>query len=159
MKKSSFWVLVVVTVLFLSSTIFANSQITFDDLDKMSNSQKLQYLIDEGLVLSDFYRNHLDYTEDLISRLIGYIEKGTIQQNRIPYNYDKLVDLTQQLLNILKQVRFGEERFAKSSYRLRDSTPLGNWRDSYRDYNCYAYSLNRRQWLLVGDYSNYERCL
>ena len=72
------------------------------------------------------------------------------------YNYTPLKKLHEELVTVYSRKLGSVTEKQLASYTLVNSTPYGSWSNSFYNYNCYAYVLNKTTWSLPGDFSGQE---
>jgi len=144
------------------TTLVANADepqlLTKENVLSMNKSELLSTLEDKGLVLPEDYATHIDMAENFVYKYTPMIMEGKIDTSINLFSYDQSNEMLSNLGTILYDSGLATSKpfYAKSSYTLQDSTPIGLWNNSYLNYNCYAYSLKRTSGLqpgsLSGDY-------
>lgn len=126
--------------------------LTEEDLLVMSKSELLETLQAEGLILPEDYATHVDMAENFVYKYTPMIIEGTINANENPFNYNHSNEMLHNLGSVLNELDFAANYtlFAQEEYTLQDNTPIGSWNDSYDNYNCYAYALERTSGLQPG---------
>ena len=130
---------------------YANdSKITKGTILSLEKGELLEFLQKEGLVLPRYYENHKDVAENFVTDFIPLILSGRVDTSVRAFNLQDSNEMLKNLETILvKQGLLNRTRiktFAVNNYKLKDSTPIGSWSDSYSHYNCYAYSIGRTKW-------------
>lgn len=159
--KKNFVMMLIISLVFIlfASPLKAMDELIIDKLESLNRNERMEYLIKEGLELPQAYKGRIEYTNELIERLLQDIKNGYINSEVERFNDRSLNELCDQLLSIVDNDSTEKNQLMKGDdllrdYGLRDSRTIGSWRDSYLRYNCYAYALNMRDRIGIGDYSN-----
>jgi len=76
---------------------------------------------------------------DSVKHIIEFFYYNGIT-NAVPFNYTGLVELSDRIALIIKESNLA---YLTAAYSLVNSTRIGSWQNSYNNYNCYAYSINK----------------
>lgn len=115
-----------------------STSLSIYELDSKSGGECIQILEQYGLDLPEVYQNNTELAENSIKTIITDLNNGNLQNNAIPYNYTELADLAEQVMAIAET-----HDAVYASYTLKNSTVIGSWSDSYLNYNCYGYALDK----------------
>lgn len=108
-------------------------------LSDMGSDELAQFLRAQGIEVPDCYLNY-------ITRMIPYFESDPSYP--IGVSNPVLYVLAAQVRDTVssyygREVTEDPTLRAITGYTLQDSAALGEWRDAYHYYNCYAYAVNR----------------
>ncbi len=122
----------------------------------LEKSALLDVLQEKGLILPEDYENHREMAEKFVSKYTPLILEGQIDPQLERFNYSQSNQMMKSLGDTIESMGFEIESSPESAaaYKLKDSTALGTWNDSYRNYNCYAYSIGQTSGLQPGEKSN-----
>lgn len=111
-------------------------------LSELSADECIIFVKEHGIQIPD------DYDESFWG---GFIQKTISQVEENPstvfsYNYIKTYEFANAIKDAVNDY-YGETATVYSErateYLLQDSTVYGSWKDSYANYNCYAYAINK----------------
>lgn len=148
--------LLVFLLLIGTSTTIAYAEetqlLTRDEILAMNKSELLSTLKDNGLLLPEDYATHSDLAETFVFKYTPLIIEGTVDPTAQMFNYDQSNELLHNLGTVLTDLGLSTNsmRSIRSTYTLKNNTAIGSWSDSYRYYNCYAYSLGKTSGLQPG---------
>ena len=127
---------------------YANEKnsLTKDNISTLNELELLDELFDNGLHLPEDYSSHREMAAQFVYKYTPLIIQGKIEALALPFNYDQSNELLLGLEGILREKGLCNESVAsvQATYTLQDSTMIGSWDASYVKYNCYAYSLGKR---------------
>ena len=146
-KSISFTLFLILSFTLFGDSYNVNAKASSQTLpvSTMSEEECLSFIKEKGINIPK------DYQDDgeLIKKLI--IDAQTLPEGCYPYNNTELVKLAKDIRRVVNQT----EGVRASSYQLQDSTVWGSWSDSYLDYNCYGFAINRTSdFVNPGYYSN-----
>ena len=147
-KILSLFMIGLLLVMCMPQKSYANvSKLTKETILSLEKDKLLDCLRDEGLVLPQYYENHKEVAEKFVSYFTPLILNGKIDTSVRVFNLQDSNEMLKNLEAILiKKGLINRTRiktFATNKYKLKDSTPIGSWSNSYEYYNCYAYSIGR----------------
>lgn len=150
-KILSLFMIGLLLVMWMPQISYANvSKITKETILSLEKDKLLDCLQAEGLVLPKYYENHKEVAEKFVSCFTPLILNGKIDTSVRVFNLQDSNEMLKNLETILiKKGLINRTRiktFAANKYKLKDSTPIGSWSNSYKYYNCYAYSIGRTKW-------------
>ena len=125
----------------ISSSSIAGSY-SVDDLLNMEDADCLNFLLNMGLQLPTVYKEDPSYTAEVIKIVLEDIKNGSVDSETIPYNYTQLVELAKNIYSLVGSSASSGASI-QATYTLIDSTVLGSWSSSYKNYNCYGYALRQ----------------
>lgn len=114
----------------------AHHALTLDYLNSMSREEALIVLQESGLVLPQVYQEDHSLALRSINRILTSLSDNPSSLQGI--NYTQLRLLATEVSNLLGyDIDLITTRYSATG----DSSPLGSWSESYRNYNCYSYAL------------------
>ncbi|AIQ45051.1 hypothetical protein R70723_03375 [Paenibacillus sp. FSL R7-0273] len=120
------------------------SRAAVEQLAQLSGDDVLDTLLDNGLRLPEGLEAD-EFTRSAAKEIVTGIESGAITADRIPYSYTKMVELTQNILEIIGAPGASARGIsALAGYTLQDSSLIGSWSNDYRYYNCYGYAIGQQ---------------
>ena len=165
-KILSLFMIGLLLVMCMPQKSYANvSKLTKETILSLEKDKLLDCLRDEGLVLPQYSENHKEVAEKFVSYFTPLILNGKIDTSVRVFNLQDSNEMLKNLEAILiKKGLINRTRiktFATNKYKLKDSTPIGSWSNSYEYYNCYAYSIGRTMWrqpngIEDGGYGGYD---
>lgn len=128
----------------------SNEPLSLDTLSSKTGVECIEVLENYGLELPEVYREDKELAAISVKTIISDLDSGVLSNEAIPYNYTELVKLAWQIRSIVEEY----DPTYKAAY-LQDSTVIGSWNNSYLNYNCYGYALERsNSFVNPGAFSN-----
>ena len=158
MKKYIALLMIFFMVVSISPTIVCAEEtcaLTKSDILAMGKSELLLTLKDNGLVLPEDYAAHIELAEAFVFKYTPIIIEGSSDLSDKMFNYNQSNELLSNLVGVLTGLGLVSKvaPLTRSTYTLLDNTVIGTWKNSYQNYNRYAYALGKTSWLIPGDTS------
>lgn len=138
-----------------AQVISCSSVINMRQMENMEKNELLNFLLDNGLVLPDDYEQHRELAENFVQEYTPLLMNGAINPYVDVFNYSESNELIHNLSEVLCKLNLIKKQpqiMSRSSSSLNYSTPIGTWRATYRNYNCYAYAIGKTTWATPGDF-------
>lgn len=157
-KLISIFILILIILIARNSQFVQANEFSITEKEAIINMEKtelLNTLKSKGLVLPNDYANNKDLAQYFVYKYTPLIINGEINPYMPVFNANQSNEMLKNLASTLESMNVIKLEYlpSPSRYSLQNSTPIGSWNNLYNNYNCYAYSLGRTQWMHIGDAS------
>lgn len=142
MKLTKILVVLVLVISLCTSVHAESSDYVYPRLSDMSDEECVAFSELHGVEIPEIYLND--------PALGTFIRSVILEVEKNPYIYfvvgdSRIADFSNAIKDVVNAYYGISERGVSrnSGYELQFSTPVGEWKSYYDDYNCYAYALGR----------------